>query len=1369
MSEFFKSAIGYLSSGSVGVDNNDFVGQYVELGNQKLRIKRVIAEGGFAFVFVAQDLASSKEYALKRLLANDEEKNKSIIQEICTLKKLSGHPNIVTFIAAASISKEESDHGQSEYLILTELCSGGELVDVLKYRGSPLTCDDVIHIFYQTCRAVQHMHKQNPAIIHRDLKIENLLLSSRASVKLCDFGSATTKTHEPDHSWSSIRRSMVEDEIARNTTPMYRAPEMLDLYQNFPINQAVDIWALGCVLYMLCYNEHPFEDSAKLRIINANYTIPETDKDYTVVHELLRSMLQVDPKLRPSINELVSRLQEIAAARAISLKAPITISDQQKINRDPATPEKQIYSSDEKMSPQHVPNPSNNPQQQQLPSTAGTMFSYLKGGAGSLMKNIKDASSKVMETVSASMNKGDLDISYITSRLLVMSFPAEGIETAFRNHIDDVRSFLDSRHPNAYAVYNLTTRSYRPVKFQNRVSECGWPGKKAPTLQNLFAICKNMHLWLRQNPKNICVIHCLDGKASSATVVAALCAFCHLFDNASPTMHLFTARRCNPYITPSQKRYINYVCDMMQDDVPTVPHHKPVMMVALTVHPVPLFNRMKNGCRPFVEIYLGEDRILTTSQEYEKMRGFNIEDRKALIPLNISATGDVTIVAYHARSTFGGKVQGKITSVKMFQLQFHTGFIHEQQTLLKFRCKDLDQLDTEDKYPDGFCVTLDVVVSPKERPKMDQVFPWDNFASKAISPKILFASREEQQQVTRDYGDRNSSRKRTSRSSSIASNEAMFEPKQQNTPTDSPAHRPSPQRERKNDESAVKNQQSNARKVDGNGSTDFFKTLNWDAEDTAASKPVASPARTRKNTNDSLESEFASLTTERVKSGVSSSTATAQDLQEESRHTNGESANLFDANFDDNLNEKQPEVEVDLLNMNSVSGSAGVDLLTTPKEPSNIDLLMGTGNSASNATSLLGEDFSGFSEPAPSGVFDPFGISSRNDVNDGDSFAMFNTDMNAKQKQSQKQNDNFDPFHSNSQQQQPLQQQQQHNNANSAKLGGGTGFDSFDPFNTLTGANSNTDNNNLFQGNPPRKNKSTNDLFGEMMQSSQPSGGDLLGNWGSSAFGIPQNSSPSHGNSVPRPRSTTPKSTPGDPFADLGNLSGLSNNGLSKPVPQKSAAGTNSPSWQSPLHTSKPQTQQQGSWQQPKPNNHQQPAAAAAAAAQPAGPQQPNYNRSNFASVIGQREERGANKPFGPKPKVTGDTFGDLLGGHSFTAGKSREPKTMKEMRKEQTAKCTDPEKLKVQEWIEGKERNLRALLCSLHTVLWDEESRWKEVGMHQLVTADQVKKFYRKAVLSVHPDKLAGTPQESIAKLIFMELSDAWAEFEETGMQSLY
>ncbi|KAF4787629.1 hypothetical protein TURU_169016 [Turdus rufiventris] len=91
----------------------------------------------------------------------------------------------------------------------------------------------------------------------------------------------------------------------------------------------------------------------------------------------------------------------------------------------------------------------------------------------------------------------------------VMSFPAEGVELGFRNHIEDVRTFLDSRHPDHYTVFNLSPKYYRSAKFHNRVSECSWPVRQAPSLHNLYAVCKNMHNWLQQNPKNVCVIHCM--------------------------------------------------------------------------------------------------------------------------------------------------------------------------------------------------------------------------------------------------------------------------------------------------------------------------------------------------------------------------------------------------------------------------------------------------------------------------------------------------------------------------------------------------------------------------------------------------------------------------------------------------------------------------------------------------------------------------------------------------------------------------------------------------------------------------------------------------------------------------------------------
>ena len=71
----------------------------------------------------------------------------------------------------------------------------------------------------------------------RDIKLENLLLTEDLQVKLCDLGSASVKQHYPDQNWTMNQRTLLEDELAKYSTPMYRAPEMLDTWSNFPINQ----------------------------------------------------------------------------------------------------------------------------------------------------------------------------------------------------------------------------------------------------------------------------------------------------------------------------------------------------------------------------------------------------------------------------------------------------------------------------------------------------------------------------------------------------------------------------------------------------------------------------------------------------------------------------------------------------------------------------------------------------------------------------------------------------------------------------------------------------------------------------------------------------------------------------------------------------------------------------------------------------------------------------------------------------------------------------------------------------------------------------------------------------------------------------
>uniref|UniRef100_A0AAY5EUX7 Cyclin G associated kinase n=1 Tax=Electrophorus electricus TaxID=8005 RepID=A0AAY5EUX7_ELEEL len=736
----------------------------------------------------------------------------------------------------------------------------------------------------------------------------------------------------------------------------------------------------------------------------------------------------------------------------------------------------------------------------------------------------------------SSYAKGDLDLSYITSRIAVMSFPAEGVESAIKNNIEEVRLFLDSRHAGHYAVYNLSKRSYRPARFHHRVSECGWQVRRGPTLTNLYGICKSMHQWLKQDQRNVCIVHCLDGRAASAVVVCSFLCFCRLFSTAEAAVYMFSMKRCPPGIAPSHKRYIEYMCDMMAEE-PIVPHSKPILIRSVVMTPVPLFNKQRNGCRPFCEVYVGDERVATTSQE-----DFKTEDGRAEIPLDVTVQGDVLVVIYHARSTLGGRLQAKMASMKMFQIQFHTGFVPRNATTVKFAKYDLDACDIQEKYPDLFQVNLDVEVEPPDRPS-NKTPPWENFSTKGLNPKILFSNRDEQQEILAKFG--------------------------------------------------------------------VYRFSDWhlvllSEESVSYSAPV----------DGSL-----------------------------SRDPSGP---LFEAAFTTSSPDPQPDTE-DLLGLNSNPGPAPVT-----SQPA-VGTETGLKSCASNSD-LLNDLFA----PGPSSA------------HTGDTEDLFFTNTPS-----------------------------QPSTASTAPVASSV-------------------------PNDPTSTKGVSELH-------------VLPTSGFALSLVPAHICAHVSSSA----------SPGPPS------SGFSGSGFKAAPPAGGSKSTSQP------------------WQQPRPASATSSKAWIPPSSAPkpptSQPAKPNYNL-NF-SVIGGREERGIRAPgFGPKPKVKEDDFEDLLSTQGFSSKMDKKgPRTIAEMRKQELSKDMDPLKLQILEWIEGKERNIRALLSTLHTVLWEGETRWKPVNMADLVTPEQVKKYYRKAVLVVHPDKATGQPYEQYAKMIFMELSDAWSEFENQGGKPLF
>ncbi|KAM7080915.1 AP2-associated protein kinase 1 isoform 9-T10 [Ciconia maguari] len=283
--------------GGSGGPGSGYIGRVFSIGRYQVTVDEVLAEGGFAIVFLVRTNNGMK-CALKRMYVNNEYDLQVCKREIQIMRDLSGHKNIVGYIDSSINSVSSGDVW--EVLILMDFCRGGQVVNLMNQRlQTGFTENEVLQIFCDTCEAVARLHQCKTPIIHRDLKVENILLHDRGHYVLCDFGSATNKFQNPQTEGVNA----VEEEIKKYTTLSYRAPEMVNLYSGKLITTKADIWALGCLLYKLCYFTLPFGES-QVAICDGNFTIPDNSRHSQDMHCLIRYMLEPDPDKRPDIYQV---------------------------------------------------------------------------------------------------------------------------------------------------------------------------------------------------------------------------------------------------------------------------------------------------------------------------------------------------------------------------------------------------------------------------------------------------------------------------------------------------------------------------------------------------------------------------------------------------------------------------------------------------------------------------------------------------------------------------------------------------------------------------------------------------------------------------------------------------------------------------------------------------------------------------------------------------------------------------------------------------------------------------------------------------------------------------------------------------------
>ena len=243
------------------------------IGGIQVQIGDQLAEGGYSYVHVCEEVGTNRRLALKRMVMAGGEASKNARHEVDVLLQLQGHKNIMAIYSHGFMRLKSQ--GSTEALLVCELCTGGHLYDCYLAQDGNIDERMLLNIFGQCVDSVAHLHSQKPPIAHRDIKIENFLLTADNTVKLCDFGSCTTRAKKYE-----TRKEILDEEeiIQKYSTMMYRAPEMVDLYSGHVVSEQVDVWALGCSLFTIAYGKHPFGDAGTLHILSGKYTIPDERK-----------------------------------------------------------------------------------------------------------------------------------------------------------------------------------------------------------------------------------------------------------------------------------------------------------------------------------------------------------------------------------------------------------------------------------------------------------------------------------------------------------------------------------------------------------------------------------------------------------------------------------------------------------------------------------------------------------------------------------------------------------------------------------------------------------------------------------------------------------------------------------------------------------------------------------------------------------------------------------------------------------------------------------------------------------------------------------------------------------------------------------
>ncbi|RCK62518.1 Actin-regulating kinase PRK1 [Candida viswanathii] len=334
-------------------------GTKLTVGSHQISIIKYISEGGFAHVYTCNidpPFQGSSVACLKRVAVPSKWQLSLLRQEVDAMRRLRGNQHIVSYIdshaSRMNVDNTGPENGnvqqqQYEVFLLMEYCERNGLIDFMNTRlTNKLTESEIVDIMYQVTVGVAMCHHLRPPLIHRDIKIENVLIDGKGVFKLCDFGSSVNYMPPPRN---PQELQLMKDDLMQHTTPQYRAPEMIDLTKGFPIDDKLDIWALGIFLYKLCYYTTPFErpDQNSLQdlertILNCSENLRFNDQPGLMFSARLKNVIKVclraDPRRRPNAVQLLGEIASMKGEKGVPNVIPYSVRESLKMMTQPLPP-----------------------------------------------------------------------------------------------------------------------------------------------------------------------------------------------------------------------------------------------------------------------------------------------------------------------------------------------------------------------------------------------------------------------------------------------------------------------------------------------------------------------------------------------------------------------------------------------------------------------------------------------------------------------------------------------------------------------------------------------------------------------------------------------------------------------------------------------------------------------------------------------------------------------------------------------------------------------------------------------------------------------------------------------------------------------